>query len=114
MRISDWSSDVCSSDLGTGYNSYFDVPIPGVTYREFLFPGVLAITVLFITVFYGLYIVWDRKMDVLKAFIVAPPPRWGIDRKSDVEGKRVSRRVSRGGRRMLKKKKKIKRGLKYI
>lgn len=64
--------------VGTGFNRYFDVPYEDVTYREFLFPGVLGMTVLFITVFYGLYIVWDRKMDVLKAVLVAPQPRWSL------------------------------------
>jgi len=65
--------------VGTGYQGFIRLPLPEtVTYREYLFPGVLAMTVLFITVFYGLYIVWDRKMDVLKAVLVAPQPRWGL------------------------------------
>ncbi|HLF22930.1 MAG TPA: ABC transporter permease, partial [Burkholderiales bacterium] len=49
-----------------------------VTYSQFIFPGVLGMTVLFGTVFYGLYIVWDRKLDVLKEVLVSPAPRASI------------------------------------
>jgi ABC-2 type transport system permease protein len=45
------------------------------TYQEFMYPGIIAMTVLFGTVFYGLYIVWDRKLDVLKEVLVAPVSR---------------------------------------
>ena len=47
----------------------------GLTYLEFIVPGVIAQAIMFGTLFYGLYIVWDRKMDVLKAVLVTPVPR---------------------------------------
>lgn len=48
------------------------------SYQEFMYPGVIAMAVLFGTVFYGLYIVWDRKLDVLKEVLVAPISRTTI------------------------------------
>lgn len=47
----------------------------GINYLEFLVPGIVAQAIMFSTIFYGLYIVWDRKMDVLKAVLVTPVPR---------------------------------------
>ena len=46
------------------------VSIPGVDYRAFIFPGVLAQAALFSSVFFGVYIVWDRKIDFLKDIAV--------------------------------------------
>ncbi len=50
----------------------------GLSYMEFIVPGILAQALMFTTIFYGVYIVWDRKMDVLKAVLVTPVPRWVI------------------------------------
>ena len=49
--------------------------IGDVDYQHFLFPGIVAMSTMFGTVFYGLYIVWDRKIDVLKEILVAPISR---------------------------------------
>jgi len=38
-------------------------------------PGVVAQALMFTTIFYGVYIVWDRKMDVLKVVLVTPVTR---------------------------------------
>jgi ABC-2 type transport system permease protein len=54
------------------------VSIPGVDYRAFIYPGVLAQAVLFSSVFFGVYIVWDRKIDFLKEVLVAPISRMAI------------------------------------
>lgn len=47
----------------------------GLSYLEFIVPGIVAQALMFTTIFYGVYIVWDRKMDVLKAVLVTPVPR---------------------------------------
>jgi ABC-2 type transport system permease protein len=47
-------------------------------YQSFIYPGILVMSVLFSSVFFGLYIVWDRKLDVLKAVLVAPVSRVSI------------------------------------
>ena len=44
----------------------------GVQYQTFIFPGVLMMTVLFTSIFFGLYIVWDKKLDFFKEVMVAP------------------------------------------
>lgn len=54
------------------------VSLGGVNYQVFIFPGILAMTILFSSVFFGLYIVWDRKIDFFKEVLVAPLSRTTI------------------------------------
>ncbi len=54
------------------------VSIAGINYQTFIFPGVLVQAVLFSSVFFGVYIVWDRKIDFLKEVLVAPMSRTSI------------------------------------
>ena len=54
------------------------VSISDLNYRDYIYPGILTMSVLFGSVFFGLYIVWDRKLDVLKAVLVAPVSRISI------------------------------------
>ncbi len=64
--------------VGTGFGAtteFTDPRYAAFGYREFMFPGIIAMSILFGTVFYGLYIVWDRKLDVLKAVLAAPVSR---------------------------------------
>jgi ABC-2 type transport system permease protein len=42
-----------------------NVSIRGGSYQSFIFPGILAQAVLFSSIFFGVYIVWDRKIDFL-------------------------------------------------
>lgn len=51
------------------------VSLEGVDYQTFIYPGILAMSVLFTSVFFGTYIVWDRKIDFLKEVLVAPASR---------------------------------------
>ncbi|MFA5187652.1 MAG: ABC transporter permease, partial [Patescibacteria group bacterium] len=48
------------------------------SYQQFIFGGVLVQTFLFSSLFYGAYLVWDRKIDVLKAVLVSPLSRSSI------------------------------------
>ena len=59
--------------FGGGLGSRFDVG--GVNYQTFIFPGILVQAVLFSSIFFGVYIVWDRKIDFLKEVLVAPISR---------------------------------------
>ncbi|MEM3422771.1 MAG: ABC transporter permease [Candidatus Bilamarchaeaceae archaeon] len=54
------------------------VIIEGADYQKFIFPGVLVQTFLFSSLFYGAYLVWDKKIDVLKAVLVSPLGRSSI------------------------------------
>ena len=52
--------------------------IKGLDYQSFIFGGVLVQTFLFSSLFYGAYLVWDRKIDLLKAILVSPLRRSSI------------------------------------
>ena len=58
--------------LGTGLSSLVSAGSAGVDFRTFLFPGVLATSVLFTAVFSGISIVWDREFGFLREMLVAP------------------------------------------
>jgi len=45
------------------------------SYLEFLSPGVLAQSVLFVAIFYGLSAIWERDLGVLHRYLVSPAPR---------------------------------------
>lgn len=62
--------------FGSGIGA--SVSVSGINYQDYIYPGVLAMSVLFGSVFFGLYIIWDRKLDVLKAVLVAPVSRISI------------------------------------
>src|SRR4029453_4026818 len=51
------------------------IPTGGVPYLDFLPPGVLAQWVLFVSIFYGIQIVWERDAGVLAKLMVTPTPR---------------------------------------
>jgi ABC-2 type transport system permease protein len=58
--------------LGTGLSSIVPSRGGNVDYRTFLFPGVLATSVLFTAVFSGISMVWDREFGFLREMLVAP------------------------------------------
>lgn len=52
--------------------------MPGVDFQEFLFPGVLAMSVLFSSLFSAISIVWDREFGFLREMLVAPVSRTAL------------------------------------
>ena len=50
----------------------------GINYVEFIFPGIIAMSVLFAAVFSAISTVWDREFGFLKEVLVAPVPRWAV------------------------------------
>ena len=50
----------------------------GYPYQTFIYPGIMVMTVLFTSLFYGVYIIWDRKLDFLKEVLVAPVSRASV------------------------------------
>jgi ABC-2 type transport system permease protein len=46
-----------------------------VSYLEFLAPGILAQSVLFISIFAGIAIIWERDLGVIHKFLASPTPR---------------------------------------
>jgi ABC-2 type transport system permease protein len=51
---------------------------PGVDYLQFMYPGILGMSVLFTSIFSALSIIWDREFGFLKEVLVAPVPRWAV------------------------------------
>jgi ABC-2 type transport system permease protein len=51
------------------------IPTGDFSYLEFLTPGVLAQSVLFISIFYGITIVWERDLGIVQKFLVSPSSR---------------------------------------
>ena len=62
--------------IGGGIGSA--VNISGVNYQTFIYPGVLIQSILFSSIFFGVYIVWDKKIDFLKEVLVSPLSRTAI------------------------------------
>ncbi len=62
--------------VGAGLGASVD--ISSTSYQAFIFPGIVIMLALFSSMFFGLYIVWDRKIDVLKEILVSPVPRTAI------------------------------------
>jgi ABC-2 type transport system permease protein len=64
--------------LGTGLSQVVRPGTEGVDFRTFLFPGVLATSVMFTAVFSGVSVVWDREFGFLREMLVAPISRTSI------------------------------------
>jgi ABC-2 type transport system permease protein len=65
--------------LGTGLSTLAGGGLPdGVDFKTFIFPGVLAMSVLFTSIFSAGSIVWDREFGFLREILVAPVSRASI------------------------------------
>ncbi|MBE3582484.1 MAG: ABC transporter permease, partial [Thermoanaerobacteraceae bacterium] len=51
------------------------IPTGGVSYQTFMAPGILAQSMMFIAIFYGLSIIWDRDQGILQKLLAMPVPR---------------------------------------
>jgi ABC-2 type transport system permease protein len=63
--------------LGFGFGPIFERAGQG-SYIQFLAPGVIAMTVLFTSIFSGIELIWDRQFGFLKETLAAPVPRLTI------------------------------------
>jgi ABC-2 type transport system permease protein len=63
--------------LGFGLGPVFQQSGHG-SYLQFVAPGVVAMSILFMSIFSGIGLMWDRQFGVLKATLVAPVPRLHI------------------------------------
>src|SRR3954449_10545106 len=61
--------------FGVTFNRVHAIPTGGLPYLDFLAPGVLAQSALFISIFYGIQIIWERDAGVLAKLLVTPTPR---------------------------------------
>ena len=61
------------------------IPTGDLSYMDFLMPGILAQSVLFVSIFNGISIIWERDLGIVHKFLVSPTPRTAL-----VLGKSVS------------------------
>jgi len=61
------------------------IPTPGLKYIDFMAPGVLGQSILFISIFYGISIIWERDLGIVQRFLTTPTPRTAL-----VAGKALS------------------------
>jgi ABC-2 type transport system permease protein len=65
--------------LGTGLGELAGRGLPpGISFKTFVYPGVLAMSVLFTAIFSAASIVWDREFGFLREMLVAPVSRSAI------------------------------------
>ena len=50
----------------------------GMTYIQFIFPGILGMTILFSAIFSSISIIWDKEFGLMKEILVAPVSRFSI------------------------------------
>jgi ABC-2 type transport system permease protein len=51
------------------------IPTGNLPYLDYLAPGILAQSALFVSIFYGIQIIWERDAGVLSKLMVTPTPR---------------------------------------
>jgi ABC-2 type transport system permease protein len=54
------------------------IPTGDLPYIDFMAPGILAQSVLFISIFYGIAIIWERDLGIVHKFLVSPTPRTAL------------------------------------
>lgn len=53
-------------------------PNMGVPYMQFIFPGIIGMTVLFSSIFSSISIIWDKEFGFMKEMLAAPVSRFSI------------------------------------
>jgi len=51
------------------------IPTGHLSYMDFMTPGILAQSVLFIAIFYGIGVIWERDLGILHQMLASPAPR---------------------------------------
>ena len=65
-----------ASSLGGGFGA--SAGAAGVSYTQFIYPGVISMSVLFTAIFGAMSIVWDREFGFMRELLVAPIDRAAI------------------------------------
>ena len=60
--------------FGSVFTKYNIIQTGSYSYMAYLMPGILAQSILFVAIFYGITIVWDRDLGVLCKLLVVPMP----------------------------------------
>ncbi len=71
--------------FGQVFSHVRDIPTGGISYLAFMTPGILAQSVLFSAIFYGIAVIWERDLGIVQKLLVSPAPRSAL-----VLGKAIS------------------------
>jgi ABC-2 type transport system permease protein len=61
--------------FGETFTRLHAIPTGSTPYLAYLAPGILAQSALFVSIFYGIQIIWERDAGVLAKLLVTPTPR---------------------------------------
>jgi ABC-2 type transport system permease protein len=61
--------------FGETFNRIRAIPTGSTPYLDFLAPGIIAQSGMFVAIFYGIQIIWERDAGVLTKLLVTPTPR---------------------------------------
>jgi len=62
--------------FGVTFTRIHAIPTPGrLPYLDYLAPGVMAQSALFIAIFYGIQLIWERDFGILTKLLATPTPR---------------------------------------
>jgi ABC-2 type transport system permease protein len=61
--------------FGQVFNRTRAIPTGGISYLDFMAPGILAQSVLFGAIFYGISLIWERDLGIVQKYLVSPAPR---------------------------------------
>ena len=54
------------------------IPTGGIPYLDFMAPGILAQSVMFVAIFYGIAVIWERDLGTIHKLFVSPTPRGAL------------------------------------
>lgn len=54
------------------------IPTGGIRYLDFMTPGILAQSVLFSAIFYGISLIWERDLGIVHKYLVSPASRTAL------------------------------------
>jgi len=61
--------------FGEVFTQVHGIPSGGMRYLDFLSPGILAQSALFIAIFSGMNVIWERDLGIVHKYLVSPAPR---------------------------------------
>lgn len=64
--------------FGSVFSQIRGITTGNITYLQFMTPGILAQSVMFVAIFYGIALVWERDMGLLAKLLSTPAPRSAI------------------------------------
>jgi ABC-2 type transport system permease protein len=61
--------------FGEAFSRLRAIPTGGVSYQTFMAPGILAQSMMFISIFFGIAIIWERDLGLMQKMLALPLPR---------------------------------------